>query len=513
MKDDANDKQLLLLRWVDGDLSIQERAHVETLLRSDPAARALLREIAEQAVVFADLERMATAAPAIGTTTLPIDSSRGSVTGALSAESEPDERTEGGPTSPVVVSSLFSARPAFALAALSLIALVGTIGWVLVRQGIVRDAERPLIAITGASGSLQWTGDGGHVRVGVEVEQTFGAGTLESLSADSWVTFRYEDGTEIGLLGNSSVTIAGEMDGQSQKLIYVRRGNVSANVSAQPRGRPMMVQTPTASMEVLGTQFNVDSESSMTVLTVNEGCVRCTRLADGLVEEVPARHRLVAAASRQGAFRAVAQQTAANHWKSRLPLGIEYGKWLPASGDQAAGLRAMPMLWRDHKNDHRQRVLLYIASLSVSRGEQSPVVPRAGARLRVRGRIESPRDVIFGLTTQHLHGGCAGKYLTRRPVAAFDPQGGEFVFDLEIEEFEPSERGQPESSIGLRLHDCWCLTIDEDAGLTIDGVELLWADGTTDETPDNAPDVRTLLPSLAPTPGEAEEGRSERRTR
>ena len=50
----------------------------------------------------------------------------------------------------------------------------------------------------------------------------------------------------------------------------------------------MVIHTPTAKLEVLGTQLNVDSDSTSTVVNVNEGRVRVTRLVDGSVVDVPA---------------------------------------------------------------------------------------------------------------------------------------------------------------------------------------------------------------------------------
>ena len=51
----------LLLRFLDQAVSEAERKQVAVLLRTNPAARAFLREIAEQSVMVADLERTALA--------------------------------------------------------------------------------------------------------------------------------------------------------------------------------------------------------------------------------------------------------------------------------------------------------------------------------------------------------------------------------------------------------------------------------------------------------------------
>ncbi len=55
---DAKSNQELLLRYLDGNLLPEEKTKVDNLLRCDPEARAFLREVAEQAVTVADVERV-----------------------------------------------------------------------------------------------------------------------------------------------------------------------------------------------------------------------------------------------------------------------------------------------------------------------------------------------------------------------------------------------------------------------------------------------------------------------
>ncbi|MCP5118016.1 MAG: hypothetical protein GY953_44945 [bacterium] len=117
--------------------------------------------------------------------------------------------------------------------------------------------------------------------------------------------------------------------------------------------------------------------------------------------------------------------------------------------------------------------MLYVSALSVSRGEQPPVELRAGAKLRIRGRMESGETLLIGLTTQHLKGGFAGKHHAFRKAETFSPGGGDFDLEVRIEEFMPEEPEHPESPIGLGLYDWWSLTINVDAGLTITSVELI----------------------------------------
>ena len=55
---DSESNQELLLRYLDGNLLPEQEDHIADLLRSDPEARAFLREVAEQAVTIADVERV-----------------------------------------------------------------------------------------------------------------------------------------------------------------------------------------------------------------------------------------------------------------------------------------------------------------------------------------------------------------------------------------------------------------------------------------------------------------------
>ena len=219
--------------------------------------------------------------------------------------------------------------------------------------------------ITEINGSLQWTGDGGQVQRSLEVGRWLPGGTLESLATDSWGVLEFRDGSRVTISGQAALTISED----KRKELYLGQGRLSATVTPQSAGKPMLILTPTSRLEILGTQFNVDAESSSTVVTVNEGRVRVTRLADERVVEVPANHQVVAAASRQPDFKVTARPRSVTVWHSKLPSGIVYGKWIPES----QGLRATPLLWHDCKKKDQKPLLLYLAALSVSRGEQPPV--------------------------------------------------------------------------------------------------------------------------------------------
>ena len=326
-------------------------------------------------------------------------------------------------------------------------------------------AESEIATITELNGALQWTGDGGRVVRDLEAGSLLHGGTLESLSADSWAALTFRDGSTVTLSGRSTLTIS---EGE-QKELHLREGSVSAHVMPQRNGSPMLIHTPTAKLEVLGTRLDVEAEVSSTTLHVNEGQVRVTRLADGRVVEVGADQQVVASASRLTEFKAARRPASVGAWQSSLPGGAGYGQWVPGRGGGEGSLRTAPLLL----NYRDKPVTLYVASLPVCRGPAAPVVLAAGGKFRIRGHIKTAADVYFGLTTKHVKGGFAGKYVAVRRLEPPQKADEYLEIELHVAEFRPREEESAESPSGLELADWWCFTYNVDAGLSIARVELL----------------------------------------
>lgn len=318
-----------------------------------------------------------------------------------------------------------------------------------------------MVRLVGMNGSLQWTGDGGQVERNLQIGHLLGGGTLESLSADSWAVLEFHDGSTVTVFGQTMLTFSH----QDRKELHLRQGKLSAHVKPQPIDKPMLIHSPTARLEVLGTQFNVDVEATSTLLNVNEGRVRVTRLSDGQVLEVPANHQVVATVHRSDKLQLRQRSDPVHAWKSEMPMDVRYGKWLPKSG-----LHAMPMLL---PRCDEPPLLLYLTAFSVSSGDSSPVVLKENSRFRIRGRMKNPGEIYFGLTLHHRKDGFAGKYLANRKV--LPAQVGEQPFEIEIDlaEFKAMKDLFPETPIDLELSDCWCLTVHEDRGLEILSIELI----------------------------------------
>lgn len=90
------------------------------------------------------------------------------------------------------------------------------------------------------------------------------------------LTFPGED-TQITVQADSEVSVALTPSG---KRVYVKRGQINADVAPQAPGRPLCVVTPQAEACVLGTTLELSVGSASTFLQVDEGKVKFTRSSD-----------------------------------------------------------------------------------------------------------------------------------------------------------------------------------------------------------------------------------------
>jgi len=443
----------LILRYLDGNLPPDEKTKVADLLRNNSDARMFLREVAEHAVTVADMERV----------------ERSQQRELEARQDWVGDRREA--VSGIKASRIRFARWPWAVAAAACVALIASVyfRWPIPEPDIAK--------ITGLSGSLQWTGDGGQVFYDLSVGTELPGGTVEGMTPSSWFELEFSDGSTATISGNSMLTFSDH----GQKKLYLKEGNLSGTVKPQPVGKPMLIYTRSAMLEILGTQFEVEAGLATTMLNVSKGIVRIKRLSDGNTIDVPAKHRVVAADDQE--MRPAPVPDAASSWKSQLHLGPEgmYGKWSPKTATEEAKLRTIPLTIP-------QGLTIYAAALGVSRGDTPPVILRPGCRLRVRGHIASPHAVYFGVSVRYVGGGFAGKFQTvRHDVEFFRGEDFEILLDLQDFQLDPSlteiKNNLPSTPFHLVLECVWCHTLDQPSGLEITEMELLPPTISTDLTP------------------------------
>lgn len=345
--------------------------------------------------------------------------------------------------------------PSWALSAAAAIAIMSAL-WFFEGQ---RPATITNIATIGdMSGPALWTGDGGRVIKDLQAGTKLSGGTLEGTSPSSWVELRFNDGSTVTLSGDSMLTFSD----LGHKELHLKRGGLSADVT--PQSTPMLVHTRTAMLTVLGTRFDVETELAATTLNVSEGLVGIRRISDGKSVDVPANHRVVAAADVE--LNPARLPAPVHEWRSEMGNGPKrmYGKWLPEAGEHGGRLWAIPYVTEQDKT-------IFTSSMSVSRSE-TPVVLKSNSEIRVQGRLKKDSHVFVGLTLRHPTGEFAGRFQIHKSATEF-AAGEEFEMALPLKDFQldPSlkhvQSELPARPDGLVIDAIWCHTLYNHVGLGV----------------------------------------------
>ncbi|MEO1994513.1 MAG: FecR family protein [Planctomycetaceae bacterium] len=449
---DADGTYELLLRYLDDALCPEERARVETMLREQAAVRESLREVAHQAVTIADVDRVS------------LDAQRNPY--AVHSRSGRPRHT---------------AKWPLAVAAVAILAVVAT------QLLVQRDREPEIFTVNGFAGRVKWIGNGGQVSDQLAAGQQLPGGTLELLSADAWIEIQFLDGSQVSLSGHSAVTVSD----RRQKMLHLRQGTLSAQIEPQPANRPLLVHTDAADLQVLGTQFNVDAQTATTKLTVNEGRVRLTRVADGQEIDVPARHQVIASIADDQGLALSRRCEHVTTWQSDLKSDATHGKWTSNLKGLGGRLKKAVALGEMTKQDalaaYKAAATLDDAQgsvwampsavgplvvLSVSRSSPAPVILTARARFRIQGRRHSADPIEIGITTNKPHGGFAAKYSVSIALDALPDDDNTFEIELPLDTFR-KDTSVVDSPVGKELGDWWCVSQSRFAKLEITSVELV----------------------------------------
>lgn len=336
-------------------------------------------------------------------------------------------------------------------------------------------------------GNVRWTGQDGVVVNQLQAGDSLTGGTLEVLAADAWASFRFHDGSLVTLSGEAEVVLSD----RDQKQLLLRRGSFSANVEPQPTNSPMVVQTPAADIQVLGTQFNVTARTTETELKVNEGRVNFLRTSDGKVLEVPAEHLAIASLDIEDTFAAQRLGPQAISWESRFKSNTDvmHGYWKPALFElesklkQAVENRELTEAealasFKKSVNMNSQGSVWAKASkigclvwLDVKSEDGERVLLTETTRIRITGRLLAAKKLKMGVSTYAADGGFSGKYSHEIPTQQLNQSAeGKFEWGISVGDLV-SKSG--ESAIGSLVHDWWCVTESNAAKIEIVRVEIL----------------------------------------
>ena len=122
--------------------------------------------------------------------------------------------------------------------------------------------------------------------------ESLAAGSALETRAGARAVVRFPDQSTLELGPETEIA---RLDDARGKTLLLARGTLTARVARQAAGKPMVVTTPHAETQVLGTIFVLQVSKDATRVEVREGRVRVRRLPDGPSIEVGAGHFAVAA--------------------------------------------------------------------------------------------------------------------------------------------------------------------------------------------------------------------------
>jgi hypothetical protein len=326
---------------------------------------------------------------------------------------------------------------------------------------------RPVATLTEISGSVLWSSGKGDTRADLAVGARLPAGAVETIGAMSAAQLRCDDGTLLTLGGNTEVALACA----GQKRIQLKSGTLSAAVTKQPVGRPLLVRTPTAEVEVLGTLFAVSAQPEATRLDVASGSVKMRRLVDGHAVEVTAQHSAVASLDAQMPLVAGAPVMLPSQWSAPLSAPPGNGSKGAARAGTPAGWHGVPLMM-----GRRQSAPVIHHGIAVRDNTQpaagSFVTLAEDSVLTLRWRTQRPSGLFIFIGTQQP-GGAFGGNLELKPsklAGALEADGWRTA-SFPLRDFRPLQHNRT-AFAGHGVSAVIVTTYEQDASLEVADLEI-----------------------------------------
>ena len=427
---------LLIQSLLDGTLTTAEHAAVNQRLRNDADLRQHLRDSAEQAVAMGDMARQRE-------TDTPVCS----------------------PPTPTRFMADRSVR--LTLAASIAVLATSALLW-------FDSHESPVLTLVDSSGTVVWN-HGGEMRVNVRDGEKLAAGTLETLGETASAQLQFADGTIISLTGESELAFSEE----GQKLLVLRKGSLSAQVKPQPRGHPMIVRTPSAEAEIVGTTFNLSARPDDTLLKVNEGLVKLKRLADGTSIDVPAQSSAVASLNSSLKLDPAVTPEPLTRWRFDFNTAVPPQIWRGIWHDTSEGGRMVASPYVAQKSKDGEVVTHF--GVSIRTGYLNPPLALAVAEqsvIRYRLKQDAPAPLQLMLITNKPTGGFGGNFECKIGSAELRPDAdGWCELQIPISRFKPVDRrphvrARHPTPVGNIVASFLLSSFKRDTGLTVAHFEL-----------------------------------------
>lgn len=434
----------MIIRYLDQSLDDSDCEQVEAWLHDQKEARDFLREVAEQAILLADLEKMtATAQPSLSERASPVHGS--------------------------ILRQVWSGSGNTALGVtIGFIAVLLTTWWLVAWNDARRVSDFRVEKVTGSSRYLASTGQTDEALLADSILKI--GDSVETRSCDAWVTIRSSDLMQLTIAGHSNLRLT--KGDSKQRWIQLTSGAFWVDPPAGRDQNALFIETSTAVIKSMAAQLNIHTTDSETVLRVNRGIAEVTRRIDGRVADVPAGCQLTIVLGAKTSMQVIDQPTPVNSWTCRSMDGSEIlvGQLLPPSNRDRLRVGAAPLLW---PIPQREPVMLYAAAVAAWKSSRHPVQLQEDSVLWFRGRFQRPKSIRFGFSTQKIQGVFSGKFEIDVDPSRLKQVDDAWEVLLPLAEFFPVQPELGKTPQGLELTDVYALTINEDVGLEINEIELI----------------------------------------
>lgn len=376
-------RDLLILRYLDGTASAAEVAKLEEQLWSDEEARLLVRDLAEQAVGMADFARERMIQP--------------SQQGQNNPQSLPQRRL----------------RKWWLPAACIALVVGGIAFW-------VASTDRVAVTIAHVSGAVSFTPKDGQARFGLEGGERVPLGTFRLEGATSTVQLSFDDGNSVILTGDAELVV---VSAGKEKLLTLYEGLLTGDVRPQEPGRPMVIRTPIADAEVIGARFMLAAGKNRTDLLVESGSVKLRY--DGSTIEVPEGQEAVAELGAGLKTRGSQPQVPDTYRRTfeKEPPSTESwrGTWFGPDATTPGRLRCVTDL--SYRRADGTPVVQY--TVNVSSGRANLVTVTSESVLHLRFRMSERGRVLALIGLRYPEGEWLGNFMTMiQPSDGAKDEGG-----------------------------------------------------------------------------------------
>ncbi len=159
----------------------------------------------------------------------------------------------------------------------------------------VRPAQHPIARVVHVTGKVvraDRLSSAQEIDVATAID-LFSGDALRTVGEDSFAILEFPDASILAVTGGTELKCTVDSE---RKCVTVTTGDLLAQVSPQPVGKPLLIETPVANAEVLGTKLSLSASDDLTELAVLEGEVHLYRPADGQAVNVQSGQGVTASA-------------------------------------------------------------------------------------------------------------------------------------------------------------------------------------------------------------------------